>query len=111
MMDGGRIVCIVLQAEPVALVKRAHGRAAHGFSSSSSAHGAYLFVPVEAGFRSEFACRLAIFQIQEKKVANHAHHTSRTWVFGSPCHFFSCRFACLFAAYSFFFSSLGMRYV
>ena len=50
MMDGGRIVCIVLQAEPVALVKRAHGRAAHGSRSSSGAHGAYLVVPVEAVF-------------------------------------------------------------
>ena len=49
-MDGGRIVCIVLQAEPVALVERAHGRAAHCFRSSSCAHSAYLVVSVEAVF-------------------------------------------------------------
>ena len=49
-MDGGRIVCIGLQAEPVTLVKRAHGRAAHCFRSSSCAHSAYLVVSVEAVF-------------------------------------------------------------
>ena len=64
-MDGGRIVCIVLQAEPVTLVKRAHGRAAHGSRSSSGAHGAYLVVPVEAVFAVFLQTR--DFQIQEKK--------------------------------------------
>ena len=64
-MDGGRIVCNGLQAEPVTLVKRAHGRAAHCFRSSSCAHSAYLVVSVEAVFA--VFCRLAIFQIQEKK--------------------------------------------
>ena len=78
-MDGGRIVCIVLQAEPVTLVKRAHGRAAHCFRSSSCAHSAYLVVSVEAVFA--VFCRLAIFQIQEKKV-----HTAATSVAQAIIH-------------------------
>ena len=66
-MDGGRIVCLGLQAEPVALVKRAHGRAAHNSRSSFGAQGAYLVSATPAVVAVGLSLQSCTFQIQQKK--------------------------------------------
>ena len=65
-VDGWRedfVYCVV--TEPVALVKRAHGRAVHNSRSSFGAHGAYLATSVAAVFA--VSVQSCTFQIQEKK--------------------------------------------